>query len=135
MKRGDARAYRAKIEKASAAITDDATALEATALFPNYKVNHSYGKGDRFKYLDKLYRVIQPHTSQAERNPAELPALYTLVGIEEWPEWVQPLGAEDAYGFGAKVTHNGKKWVSSAENNVWEPGVYGWDEYTDGTEG
>lgn len=129
MRRGEAKEYRLKIEKASASITDDSTALDVIELFPLYKVNHSYGKGDRFKYQDKLYRVKQPHTSQADWNPAELPALYALVSIEEWPEWVQPLGAEDAYDFGAKVTHNGKKWVSSEKNNVWEPGVYGWDEF------
>ena len=23
---------------------------------------------------------------------------------------------------------NGKTWVSLADNNVWEPGVYGWTE-------
>ena len=47
---------------------------------------------------------------------------------EEYPEWVQPTGAHDAYAQGAKVSHNGKKWTSNVENNVWEPGVYGWTE-------
>ena len=28
---------------------------------------------------------------------------------EEYPEWVQPTGAHDAYAQGAKVSHNGKK--------------------------
>ncbi|MGI6151600.1 MAG: chitinase, partial [Christensenellales bacterium] len=46
----------------------------------------------------------------------------------EWPEWVQPSGSHDAYEKGAKVTHNGKRWTSSADGNVWEPGVYGWEE-------
>lgn len=27
-----------------------------------------------------------------------------------------------------KVIHNGKTWVSDIDNNVWEPGVYGWNE-------
>ena len=47
---------------------------------------------------------------------------------EEWPEWSQPVGAHDAYAFGAKVSHNGKHWTSTTANNVWEPGVYGWEE-------
>lgn len=34
---------------------------------------------------------------------------------------------EDAF----KVAHNGKHWVSTAANNVWEPGVYGWEEVTE----
>ena len=27
---------------------------------------------------------------------------------------------------GDKVTHNGLRWISAADSNVWEPGVYGW---------
>ena len=47
---------------------------------------------------------------------------------EEYPEWVQPTGAHDAYAQGAKVSHNGKKWTNDIAANVWEPGVYGWTE-------
>ena len=47
---------------------------------------------------------------------------------EEYPAWVQPTGAHDAYAQGAKVSYNGKKWTSDVANNVWEPGVYGWTE-------
>lgn len=32
---------------------------------------------------------------------------------------------------GDKVAHNGKTWVSDVDNNVWEPGVYGWIEQSD----
>ena len=52
----------------------------------------------------------------------------TEVPSDEYPEWKQPVGAHDAYAQGAKVSHNGKKWTSDVENNVWEPGVYGWTE-------
>lgn len=48
-------------------------------------------------------------------------------GANEWPEWVQPTGAHDAYPLGAKVTHNGERWVSTAANNVWPPGEFGWE--------
>lgn len=40
--------------------------------------------------------------------------------------WVQPTGAHDAYQIGDTVTHNGKTWQSTAANNVWAPGVFGW---------
>lgn len=43
-------------------------------------------------------------------------------------EWVQPVGAHDAYRSGAVVTHDGKMWVSLIPFNVWEPGVSGWRE-------
>lgn len=47
-------------------------------------------------------------------------------GAEEWPEWIQPTGAHDAYTKNAKVSHKSKKWVSTTDANVWEPGVSGW---------
>ena len=52
---------------------------------------------------------------------------------EEWPEWSQPVGAHDAYSKDAKVSHNGKHWISNVDSNVWEPGVYGWTEATEET--
>ena len=45
---------------------------------------------------------------------------------EEWPEWRQPTGVTDAYTKGYKVSHNGEHWISDVDDNVWEPGVYGW---------
>lgn len=50
---------------------------------------------------------------------------------EEWPEWVQPTGAHDAYGVGDKVTYNGKHYVSKIAGNVWSPDAYpaGWEVY------
>lgn len=50
---------------------------------------------------------------------------------EEYPEWVQPTGAHDAYALGAIVAHNGQLWISTVDANVWEPGVYGWNTYTE----
>lgn len=43
------------------------------------------------------------------------------------PEWVQPTGAHDAYALGDQVTYDGKVWKSATANNVWAPGVYGWE--------
>ena len=42
-------------------------------------------------------------------------------------EDVQP-DSTNPYAKGDKVTHNGKTWQSTTDNNVWEPGVYGWEE-------
>lgn len=96
------------------------------------------GTGDRRWELvgeeNLLFECIAPAGLDEGTNlykPSETPALWKRVWTEEWPEWVQPLGAHDAYILGAKVTHNGKKWVSNIANNVWEPGVYGWDEYVE----
>ena len=77
-----------------------------------------------------LYKCVQDHTSQAEWTPDEASSLWagTSDPTEEWPAWRPPVGAHDTYSLGAKVSHNGKHWISSVDNNVWEPGVYGWTE-------
>ena len=125
MKLGEAKAYREKIEMASASITDDALALQVVELFPRYVVGKAYEVGDRFQYEGSLYQVIQAHTSQEDWIPSALPALYKLVSIEEYPEWVQPTGAHDAYNTGDKVSYNGKHYVCTIDANTYAPDVYG----------
>ena len=47
---------------------------------------------------------------------------------DEWPEWVQPTGAHNAYSNGDKITYNGKRYISTMDGNVWSPDAYpaGW---------
>ena len=129
MTRGKAKTLRNLIEQLSITL-DDATALTGVELFPTWGLI-SYSVGDRVQYNGTLYKCIQAHTAQSDWTPDATPALWVVVTVEEWPEWVQPAGAHDAYAKGSKVTHNGKKWISSYDANVWEPGVYGWEEYKD----
>lgn len=51
----------------------------------------------------------------------------------EWPDFVQPTGAHDAYSAGAQVTYGGKHYQSLIDNNVWSPDAYpqGWKEVSD----
>lgn len=108
----------------------DEDALDVAALFPTWasKLGQQVNVGERLWYNEKLYKVIQAHTTQADWTPDVVPALYTDVSILEWPEWVQPTGAQDAYMTGDKVSHNNKHWISTVDANVWEPGIYGWEE-------
>ena len=115
------------IEKAAASLSD-ADALEVPTMFPAWAVDTSYSADQRIEYGGTLYRCVQAHTSQAGWTPPATPALWVVVSLEEWPEWVQPLGTQDAYSKGAKVTHSSKRWTSDVNANVWEPGVYGWTE-------
>ena len=121
------RQYRSKVETASS-FTDDETALDLIELFPKWEVNLKVNSGERYQYNSVLYRCVQAHTTQSDWTPDVVPALWTKVSLEEWPEWTQPTGAQDAYMLGDKVSHNNKHWVSNIDSNVWEPGVYGWDE-------
>ena len=45
---------------------------------------------------------------------------------EEYPAWEPYNGIPPVkYQVGSKVSHNGKKWESMVDNNVWEPGAFG----------
>lgn len=108
-------------------LTDD-QAETVTVLFENWEVGVAYAIGDRRQYDGLLYRCVQAHTSQTDWTPDITPALWVRTSTEEWPEWVQPTGAHDAYNKGDKVSHNEKHWISDIDANVYEPGVYGWTE-------
>lgn len=114
---------------------DDTSAIGAPELFPQWDgAGVDYIKGDRVRYRGLLYRVLQPHTSQADWTPDAAVSLFVRIDdpADEWPEWRQPAGAHDAYAKGAKVSYSGRHWISSADANVWMPGVYGWAESTEG---
>ena len=127
MTRAKAKQLRQLIERIAVTL-DDETALTGVELFPMWVVGRTYAVNDRVQYGGALYKCVQAHTSQADWTPDATPALWVVVSIDEYPEWVQPTGAHDAYNTGDKVTHNGKTWVSDVDNNVWEPGVYGWKD-------
>ena len=124
-----AKAYklRAMIVKASTSLSDE-DALSAIELYPLWKTGTAYTVDERIRYNNTLYRCVQSHTSQDDWTPDITPALWTVVSLDEYPEWVQPTGAQDAYHIGDKVSHNGKHWISTVDSNVWMPSVYGWDE-------
>lgn len=111
----------------------DEQALKASALYPKWKVGTDYQKDERVLYNDILYKVLTGHTSQADWTPDAAPSLFAKVLIPDKnviPEWEQP-ESTNPYGKGDKVTHNGKTWQSTIDSNVWEPGVYGWEEITE----
>lgn len=127
MTRQEAFDYRRKIETAAAQQSDE-LALQSVELFPKWNAGINVTAGDRYQYNGVLYRTVQSHTTQDDWTPDITPALWTVVSLDEWPEWRQPIGASDAYNKGDKVSHNDKHWESNVDANVWEPGVYGWNE-------
>ena len=114
-------------------ILTDEQAEQVTNLYPSWAAGVAYAVGDRRKYDGKLYRCVQAHTSQEGWEPPVTPAIWTRTGADPTTieEWVQPTGAQDAYSLNAKVTYNSKTWISIIDNNIWEPGVYGWEEYVE----
>ena len=104
---------------------DENELLDMIDLYDNYQVGKSYKADDIFKYENKLYRVIQEHTSQDDWIPSELPALYLSMMPENViPEWKQPTGGHDAYNAGDKVIFEGEVYESTIDNNTWSPTDY-----------
>ncbi len=109
--------------------------MAVATVFPKYEVGKAYKAKDVFSYGEnavgdpQLYQVLQDHTSAAEWTPDTAVSLYKAIGVTEdgCPEWVQPLGATDAYNTGDVVSYNGTLYTSTCDNNVWSPDVYGWE--------
>ena len=112
---------------------DDNTALRMMEFYPEWASDTDYTAGYKVQRGGRLWRCLQAHTSQAGWEPESAPSLWAKVLIPDEnvvPEWEQP-DSTNPYSAGDKVTHNGKTWVSDVDNNVWEPGVYGWSEVSE----
>ena len=124
-----AKVIRAAMDAAAAALTDD-EALKAAALYPAWSAQDTYDAGERVRFDGTLYKCLQPHAAQPDWTPTAAPSLWAKVLVSDTGEplpWEQPDSA-NPYMQGDKVTHGGKTWVSAIDNNIWEPGVYGWEE-------
>jgi chitodextrinase len=129
MTRGKAMEFINSLVNLRTSATDE-QATEAPAVYPTWKEDVVYAIDDRVLYNDILYKVITAHTSQADWTPDVAASLFAKVLIPDEnvvPEWEQP-DSTNPYMTGDKVTYNGKTWVSTVDNNVWEPSVYGWEE-------
>ena len=129
MTKSEAKAFISALVTLREKATDE-QALAAPALYPAWRSGVYYEVGIRVLYNGILYKVLTAHTSQDDWTPDAAPSLFAKVLIPDEtviPEWEQP-DSTNPYSTGDKVTHNGKTWVSDIDNNVWEPGVYGWTE-------
>ena len=95
---------------------------------------------------ESLYALAREHAAPQYNYDAEIEAIWSAIrelqqaqeeggGAEptdEWPEYVQPTGAHDAYHVGDKVTFNGEHYVCKLASCDWSPAVYpdGWKEQT-----
>lgn len=124
----EARILRKAMDVAMKILTDE-QALHAVAIYPLWRSDGEYQKDDRVRYEDMLYKRLTPHTAQPAWTPAAAPSLWAKVLTSETGEplpWEQP-ESTNPYMKGDKVTHKEQTWVSTIDNNVWEPGVYGWE--------
>lgn len=122
-----ARQLRKYIEQGSKDFSDE-DALNSIELFPQWKTLTDYAAGDRVRDRGILYACVQTHISQDAWRPKDVPALWRVISIEEWPQWIQPTGVQDAYKKWDKVSYMERHWISIVDDNVWQPGIYGWEE-------
>ena len=120
-----AKKLRPYIEKAAMSLSD-AEALDAKQLYPYWDWNGKYYEvGERIRYEENLYKVLQAHTSQISWTPTAATSLFAKVLIPDptiIPEWEQP-DSTNPYMKGDKVLYNNKVWESGIDNNVWAPGT------------
>ena len=74
----------------------------------------------------KRIKSLEGRVSILEGNNPEEPS----EPVEEYPEYVKPTGAHDAYKIGDKITYNGKHDECIFDGCVWNPDEYpaGWKE-------
>lgn len=72
--------------------------------------------------LTTLFKTV----AELEQRVATLEGASEEESSEEYPEYVQPTGAHDAYKIGDKVTYNGNRYLCVAPEGVavvWSPDV------------
>ena len=104
---------------------------DLTAMLQNIDRYHIEGKltdEDREALYALAREGAQPVYDYAAEIEAIWAAIHALQGQtpdpDEWPEFVQPTGAHDAYGVGAQVTYNGQRYRCKLANCVWSPDAY-----------
>lgn len=95
---------------------------------------------------EALYALAREHAAPQYNYDSEIEAIWAAIrelqqgqqggGTEptdEWPEYVQPMGAHDAYNSGGKITFNGVHYICRMNACVWSPAVYpqAWEEQTE----
>lgn len=80
---------------------------------------------DAFEEIEALKARVEALEQSGSEEPEE--------PTEEYPEYVQPTGAHDAYKIGDKISYNGKKYICQRDGCVWNPDDLpsAWQEVTE----
>lgn len=113
----------------------DEVVARMQTFFPTWSSTASYVVGDKVTYGEGdgfVWRCLQTHQAQESWTPEAAPSLWAkvLTNPDEPQPWEQP-SSTNPYMRGDRVMHNGHTWESDIDNNVWEPGVYGWSIVSD----
>lgn len=89
--------------------------------------------------IDKIFEDISILNKTVSANAKEIVAIKEAIEKigatvppteepteEEWPEWYAWDGVTlNPWQDGSKCTHNGVRYISKVDNNIWEPGAIG----------
>ena len=122
----------------------DEQILVIPLLVPKWRVGADYKENDRIRYLNKIYKVLQNHTSQEGLEPDVTPDLFEQIVKKvvddneqtEILEW-EKRDIKNPYMKGDKVSYQGKIYVSNIDVNLTTPGkaLSGWQEVVENNEG
>lgn len=122
------------LEQLAPTLTDE-QAAQVITIYPEWVPTKIYNLNDRVRYSNGFYKCIQAHTAQQEWYPSVTSSLWTaiidatILPIGEYPLWQQP-ESTNPYMTGDCVTYQDNVWQSIVDNNVWAPGIYGWEIYS-----
>ena len=81
---------------------NDQLALKYSAMYPVWATGIAVEVGQRYQYGDRLYKVRQAHTTQADWTPDATPALWTVIDVTHAGTIYDPIpavaGMEYEYG-------------------------------------
>jgi hypothetical protein len=119
------------VQSAQSGKLDNAAILENAALFPIWDENFRGKQRTIVQHEGDIYRLIHDVTNpQENKEPSKNSTVWEHIGNpnDEFLQWFQPIGINDAYFVGSKVFYDDKNYESIVENNIWRPDVYGWEE-------
>lgn len=94
------------------------------------KANPSNSYAPTDEQIKEIHNLIKELDSRVVANTIAIKELKSeevepeTPSIEEYPEFIQPTGAHNAYNTGDKITYNGVKYVCTMDACVWSPDVY-----------
>lgn len=119
---------RIKTMYAMGELTDDEMTQLLEQAQTNAKPDDSYAPlNERVTAIETWQREVEDRLDKLETGSSTEPG-EPEKPADEWPEYVQPTGAHDAYHVGNKITHNGKHYTCIYDGCVWTPDAYpqGW---------
>ena len=92
----------------------DNDAVNAVALFPTWAAGIAVTAGKRYQYADKLYKVVQAHTTQEDWTPDVTPAMWAVVDETHAGTLDDPIPAERGMEY-----EYGKYYLDGEDGNTY----------------